>query len=109
MKYGDPESKISNCLEFYRIVQRPGAYVGQYDNTTHGFLPEKRFVPGETYYVLVGKDYDGRKVKSVEALESHGNAAIVITREHRDLATQSRTQERYQLVYGQDFSMFRDS
>jgi len=83
--FGDRQTKISSCVEFYRVLD---------------LAETKRFI-------LIGRDYGSSALKAIELEERGRSFAFSITRESFASEGASRQRMAYLLIVEEDFTMSR--
>jgi len=108
VQYGDLQTRVPTCIEFYRIMSCPATSVAVYDTVKEKMLQEKRQIPCRTNFVLIGKDYDQSVVKNAEVLDGGDSASIAVTRQSPSYQKKARQTALYFIKYNKDFTISRD-
>ena len=91
-QYGDSQTKIASCVEFYRVIDRAAGYVNTYDEDDRHFLAQKAFIPAKRSFGLIDNDFNDNAITHIEPYEvSDSVVGVRITREiHSDKSKMQR-------------------
>jgi len=111
-KFGDTNSELATCLEFYRVCREPeGFFLVQREKTPESdstFSMEKKLVPERVLYLLLERDPKPGMVKSVETNRQQGKSYFTVVRETIPETPKKRQGLRYTLIYDKDLAMHQD-
>ena len=111
-KFGDADTGLVTCLEFYRVSQRPGGTflaVEEPPRSSQGVARTKAVesVPESRVFILLEHDYKPGVVTSVKPEDAKGEILFRITREMKG-RTGKREGLRYTLVCEKNYIVRSD-